>query len=227
MKKNIMRFIILAAIGFGLGGAIAYFEMQKETPATVNTVQTAPAEVESVKKQEQTMQAATKLSGEFSLISENGSEITQENFRGLEKLVFFGFTNCPDICPATLTKLSTVLPDLDKNLPVLFITVDPKRDTPEVMGEYVDMFDKRIVGLTGSQEQVDAAINAFKVYAAKEEPKDMSADHSSHGAGHDDHMYMMQHSAYIYFMGKDNELLDVINSEDSAETITQEINAKL
>lgn len=245
MKNHIKRFLILAIVGFGLGGALAYFEMQRQPQAEPQAAQQAEQQIETtetatptveegaaVQEQapvEQAITTPTAPSGEFELIAETGHTVTHENFAGIEKLVFFGFVNCPDICPATLTKIDLAYDELDKNIPTLFITVDPARDTQQVVGDYTDMFDPRIIGLTGSQEQIDAAIDAFKVYAAKEPAADEHGGHdmSADSGDHEDHAYMMQHSAYIYLMGPDNALLDVIDSKLSAEEIAAEINQHL
>lgn len=231
MENRFVKFIVLAVIGFALGGLVAYLELQREPEAVEKPV----AQVEAKSDAPQKIAQASKLTGEFHLTDENGNAVSHTDYLGKPKLVFFGFTHCPDVCPTTLTKLTSVLEDVD--LPVLFITVDPARDTVEIMKEYTDMFDPRIIGLTGTQEQIDAAINSFKVYAAKDPSTEMTngADHSDmddmqamdHGEHEMDHNYLMQHSAYIYMLGADNELLDVINSNDSAEDITQQITVRL
>ena len=207
MKHPVIRFVVLAAIGIIIGGAYAYFQVKDEAPQ-------ATAQVS----------ASNSFGGEFALVSEDGTNVSQETWAGDHKLVFFGFTHCPDVCPTTLTKIQRAmdqLGDTADDITPLFITVDPERDNVEVVKEYTDMFDPRIIGLTGTQEQIDAAINAYKVYAAK----DMS-DGMGHSNGHDqmdEHHYMMQHSAYIYLMGPENDLVEIINSDDSAQDIAQAI----
>jgi protein SCO1/2 len=112
------------------------------------------------------------IESEFSLIDHTGKPMTDEDFEGKWQLVFFGFTYCPDVCPTTLNDVSIVLEELGAEadqLQPLFITVDPERDTPEVMAEYVANFDPRIVGLTGSPEQIEQATQAFRAYYAKVE----------------------------------------------------------
>ena len=241
MKNRIVKFVVLAVVGFALGGAIAYLDLARDKPQ-VQTAQTENAPVDPMQGGTMTSEIApteqvepaapvaqaTPMNGEFELVAETGEVTTHEDFNGLPKLVFFGFTHCPDVCPATLTKLTSVMSEFKRNMPILFITVDPERDTPEVLTEYTDMFDGRIIGFTGSQEQIDAAINNFKVYAARESSMDSMETnaHANHSAD-EDHNYLMQHSSYIYMMGPDNELLDVINSNDSAEEILEQINAQL
>jgi cytochrome oxidase Cu insertion factor (SCO1/SenC/PrrC family) len=112
------------------------------------------------------------IESEFSLVDHTGKAVTDEDFAGKWQLVFFGFTYCPDVCPTTLNDVSVVLEELGddaEQVQPLFISVDPERDTPKVMADYVANFDPRIVGLTGSPEQVEAAAQAFRVYYAKVE----------------------------------------------------------
>ena len=116
--------------------------------------------------------------------------------KGLSKwqLVFFGFTSCPDICPTTLGTVTAALEELgaDANkLQPLLISVDPEGDTPTVMKEYLTSFDPRILGLTGTPEQIQAAIRSFRVYASKQPLE-----------GED---YTMDHSAFIYLMDPKGE----------------------
>lgn len=110
------------------------------------------------------------IGGPFTLITHRGQAVTEKNFLGKPVLLFFGFTNCPDVCPTTLfettNRLRKMGADADR-LQVLFITADPERDTPEQLALYLQSFDSRIIGLSGSREQVDEAIRAFKVYARK------------------------------------------------------------
>lgn len=131
---------------------------------------------------------AGQIGGPFSLVDHQGRPVTEADFRGKPLLVFFGFTNCPEVCPTTLFETSNRLAKLgaeaDK-LQVLFISVDPERDTPQQLALYLQSFDKRIVGLTGTVEQVDAAVRVFKAYA-KKVPTD---------AG-----YTMDHSSSVYVM---------------------------
>ena len=223
MKHRIIKLLVLAVLGFVLGGALAWLQHNRETPSAPadTAMQTADGEA--------AVETSAALGAEYTLISEDGSIVTPETWQGQHKLVFFGFTHCPDVCPSTLTKLSSAMKKFGESasyIPVIFITVDPKRDTPDVMAEYTDNFDARIVGLTGSAEQVQQAIDSFKVYAAKE-PQEQASDHdmADADAAEDmgEHHYMMQHSSYIYVMGPENELVDVIASDISVDEMAQEI----
>jgi protein SCO1/2 len=110
------------------------------------------------------------LSHEFRLLDQNGREFTEKGIRSKPTAWFFGFTNCPDVCPTTLSDLARALdqlgPDADR-LNVVFVTVDPERDTPEVLREYLASFDPRIIGLTGSLGDIQAMAKGFFVHQAQ------------------------------------------------------------
>jgi len=150
------------------------------------------------------------LGGEFTLTDQNGTVITQENLKGKYTLVFFGFTNCPDVCPTTLTIISQVMKDLgaeaNKLLPV-FISVDAGGDTPQSMKLYLSNFHSSILGLTGTEEQIKRVTAAYKVYSARVPQPDSTAG------------YTMDHSAFIYLMDKEGKYITHFNHGDSAEKI--------
>ena len=134
------------------------------------------------------------LKSEFELVDQTGRTVRGEDLQGRWQLVFFGFTSCPDVCPTTLTNVTSVLEELGpaaEKLQPLLITVDPERDTPPVLKEYLTAFDPRILGLTGTPEQVEAALKSFRVYAAKRPLE-----------GSD---YTMDHSTFIYLMDTEGE----------------------
>ncbi|UVC15063.1 SCO family protein [Mesorhizobium onobrychidis] len=131
------------------------------------------------------------VGGSFTLTAPDGTTVTDETYRGKWLLVFFGYTSCPDICPATLSEIAVAIeelgPDAAKLQPI-FITVDPERDTPEVMGKYTGAIDPRIVGLTGSPQQIAAVAQGYGAYSARHKTE----------AGAED--YVVDHSTYIYIM---------------------------
>ncbi len=143
-----------------------------------------------------------QVGGAFSLIDINGKTVTDTQFRGKNMLVFFGFTHCPDICPttmATITSTMELLGDKAALVTPIFISVDAKNDTPTRMKEYLANFDSRIVGLTGSEEQIQKAASAYKAYYAEKEPEhDANKEHEPHTS-------MMDHSAFIYLMNTNGE----------------------
>lgn len=138
------------------------------------------------------------VGGPFTLTDHNGREVTEKTFLGKYMLVFFGFTFCPDICPTELQVISAALDQMGpagEAIQPVFITVDPARDTPDVLKAYLSNFGPRLIGLTGTPEQIAAAAKAYRVYYAK--AANSSADEN----------YMMDHSTIIYLMGPDGRFL--------------------
>lgn len=126
------------------------------------------------------------IGGPFSLIDQTGQRRTEKDYAGKPILVFFGFTNCPDVCPSGLQTLTVALDKLGpkaEGLSPLFISVDPERDTPEALAQYVKSFHPRIIGLTGTPEDIKSVVKAYRVYAVKvadeKDPTRYSVDHSS------------------------------------------------
>ena len=136
--------------------------------------------------QTQTPTGRVAIGGPFSLVDTTGERRTEKDYAGKPMLVFFGFTNCPDVCPSGLQTLTVALGKLgDKanRLTPLFITVDPERDTPQSLAAYMKSFHPRIQGLTGTSDEVNAAVKAYRVYAVKvpdeKDPTRYNIDHSS------------------------------------------------
>jgi protein SCO1/2 len=134
------------------------------------------------------MQATGKalIGGPFTLTDQTGKRVTDKDFAGKPMLVYFGFTNCPDVCPAGLQVIAAALDrlgDKAKSVTTIFITVDPERDTPEMLGKFVASFHPGIVGLSGSPEDIAVVTKAYRVYAKKapdaERPGEYNVDHSS------------------------------------------------
>jgi protein SCO1 len=140
------------------------------------------------------------IGGPFTLVDQNGKTVTDRDFRGKYMLIFFGFTHCPDICPAELHVMSAALdalgPKADDVVPI-FVTLDPGRDTPEAVGAYVKNFGKTFVGLTGSPTAIANAANAYRVAYQKFEYKDKDGNYG----------YSIDHSALVYLMDKDGKYL--------------------
>jgi protein SCO1/2 len=136
---------------------------------------------------------AVELGGPIDLVDTNGSHVTQADFAGAPALVYFGFTNCPAICPTSMLTVNEALaqPDVPDVQPIL-VTVDPRRDTPQRMREYVatDGFPTTLVGLTGSQQQVDAALSEFHAYGRALPPADPAAPN----------VYDVDHSSFLYVL---------------------------
>jgi len=143
---------------------------------------------------------APAIGGSFKLVDQNSKPITDQDMKGHPFLVFFGFTHCPDVCPTTLFDVSEVFRSLGpqaKDVRALFITVDPERDTPVVLKDYLSSFDPRIVGATGDDAAIAAAEKAYRVYAKK-----VPLDGGS---------YTMDHTAIVYLMNKDGRFVTPFN----------------
>ena len=140
------------------------------------------------------------VGGPFRLTDHNGRTVTDQDLKGRPFLVFFGFTHCPDVCPTTLFEVSEILRALGKDgerVRALFVTVDPERDTPEKLKDYLSSFDPRLIGATGDDAAIKAIERAYRVYA-KRVPLD--------GGG-----YTMDHTAIVYLMDKDGRFVAPFN----------------
>ncbi|NQU61591.1 MAG: SCO family protein [Rhodospirillales bacterium] len=157
------------------------------------------------------------IGGPFSLVNQLGQSVTEADFKGRFMLIYFGYTYCPDICPAALTDIGIVLDDLgaaaDRIAPI-FITVDPLRDTPEYLKEYLSHFDPRLIGLTGTEAQIAAVAKAYKIFYKKEVPAP-GAEAPAHAHAHaegaaeahaheaDEGDYDVSHMSIMFLMGPD------------------------
>jgi protein SCO1 len=154
---------------------------------------------------------AALIGGAFALEDGNGKTVRDETVRGRPFLVYFGYTHCPDVCPTELARISDILSKMgDKPIPVLFITVDPERDTPKVMQDYVSSFNPAIVGLSGSPQAVAAAEKTFRVFARK-------------GEKQPDGDYSMDHSSIVYLMDKNGAFVEAFNVERSPDEAAKEL----
>jgi protein SCO1/2 len=156
-------------------------------------------------------QGEALIGGDFTLTDTSSKLVRDADFRGKVMLVFFGFTHCPDICPvtvATMSKVMTALGTKANQVAPIFITVDPERDTPDVMAQFLSNseFDKRIVGLTGTQEQIKSVAAVYRAYYAKNVMP-----------GVDNTGYTVDHSGFIYVMGKDGKFIKAIPYNKSDE----------
>lgn len=201
IKKRLFRTALLSSIALLLGAVWGFLQLN---PAAVKT-----AGLQNLKPV-----SGLKLGGPFTLKDDKGVIVTERDYAPLYKLIYFGFTYCPAICPTELQKISRVMsalePGIAAKIQPLFITVDPERDTVAVMHDYVALFHDSIVGLTGTREEIDAVLKRYRVYASKVQEPDMSD-------------YTMDHSSYIYLMSPEGDLLGLYRTSDSAETILQDI----
>jgi protein SCO1 len=154
--------------------------------------------------------SAVTIGGPFTLSTPDGTTVTDQTYRGKWLLVYFGYTFCPNSCPTMLLDIAAALKDLGPDaakVQPLFITIDPQRDTPQVMQQYTQSFDPRILGLIGTPDQIAAAAHEFGVYYVR---------HST-GSGVND--YVMDHSTYLYVMDPEGKFVRAFHGDISGDRI--------
>lgn len=160
-------------------------------------------------------EATTGPSGRYLLMDPNGRAVTNQDFPGRFQLITFGYTYCPDICPTTLLRQASVLRELGERadrVQAIFITVDPQRDSPEVLHRYTSYFDPRIIGLTGSPELIAHAAEQFRVrYERVQEP------------GAPTEAYHMDHTAGLFLLGPDGSYIRRFPYEAAAAEVVERI----
>ncbi len=158
-----------------------------------------------------------EVGGPFTLANATGQTVTDANFRGRWMLVYFGYSYCPDICPTELQTMVSSLDPLgglaDRVAPV-FITIDPERDHGQALSDYTKLFDSRLIGLTGTPEQIASVAKAYRVYYAKVTPKDSSG-------------YLMDHSSFIYLMGPDGKLSALFKQGTTGQDIADALRKRI
>lgn len=161
----------------------------------------------AVQGTDKSLTAGMKLGTDFTLVDDNGNTITQAAFAGRPTLVFFGFTRCPEVCPTTLYEMAgwfEALGEQGRDLQAFFISVDPERDTPEIMKSYAEALTDRVTGITGDPDEIAKVIAAWHVYAAK--------------IPTDDGDYTMDHTASVFLMDKNGVFKGTIAYGESPET---------
>ena len=195
MRRRLLIVILAGFLVGALGGAAALIVTSAQGPK-VETTGTA------------------LIGGPFTLVDQNGKTVTDRDFRGKYMLIFFGFTHCPDICPAELQVMSAALDALgskaDEVVPV-FVTLDPERDTSEVVGTYVKNFGKNFVGLTGSPSAIANAAKDYRVTYSKFEYNGKDVNYR----------YSIDHSALVYLMDKDGQYLTHFTYGTPASKMTE------
>ena len=155
--------------------------------------------------------STTTIGGPFTLTSQDGTPVTAAALDGHPTLVFFGYTHCPDVCPATLAEISSVFKAMGpaEASRALFITVDPERDTPPVLKDYLQSFDPRITALTGTPDQIRNVESEYKAYAKAIPDKDGT--------------YSMDHTAITYLMDKRGHFVGGFNLDRPAQEAAAEL----
>lgn len=160
--------------------------------------------------------AGITIGGPFELVDHNGNTVTQATYAGKPYLMFFGFTHCPDICPTKLAEISMVLDELgdrSDDLNVLFVSVDPERDTPEVLSDYVEVFHPQITGLSGSVEAIADVARSHRAYYRKVEL--------------DDGDYTVDHSTVVYLFDGEGRFVSPLNVEADPAEVADRLRAVL
>ncbi len=193
MKSRLRFLMILASALLAVGGLTAAVALRVVSPL--------PKVITS---------GTAAIGGPFTLVATNGGDVRDETYRGKWLLIFFGYTSCPDACPTALNNISAALEKLGSDaakLQPLFVTVDPHRDTRELMREYLQSFDTRIVGLTGTRDQIDRVLKEYRVYVAQQKTEA------------DDNEYLVSHSAYIYLVDPNGKFVNVIQGGEAGDDI--------
>ena len=162
------------------------------------------------------VQTSLDVGGTFTLTSQDGQKVSSDIYNDKYKLVYFGFTHCPAICPTELQKIAAALSllpeDITANIQPMFISVDPERDTPAVLKDYLPLFGDNFVGFTGSVDEIEKVKKQFRIYASKVQEEGATS-------------YTVDHSSYIYFLDKEGKMIDLFNSEDTAQNVADGIRA--
>ncbi|MEM8799219.1 MAG: SCO family protein [Pseudomonadota bacterium] len=189
---RIVLWSLVVLAGLGLGYLLV---LQREDDDSSFAERNAKSEAE----------ARAAIGGPFELVTHTGEPVTEESFEGRYRLMYFGYTYCPDVCPTDLSYMASTLDRLGESAPSvaaaidpLFVTVDPERDTQAVMADHVARLHPRLVGLRGTPAQTKSILKSYRVYAQKA-PYDGEGDPAVD--------YLVNHSAYIYLFGPDGKLI--------------------
>jgi len=200
---NLPAAVLFVATGVGL---YYYFKHEK-------------ARLTEVKKQqlekEQQSVGRPRIGGPFQLVSSTGHPFTDEDLLGSFSLIYFGFTNCPDICPEELDKMSTVVNDVAREhghvINPVFVTCDPARDRVPAVAEYIADFHPRMIGLTGSYDAIKKACKGYRVYFSTPPGADPTSD------------YLVDHSIFFYLMDPEGRFVDAFGKSSTAEDVREKV----
>lgn len=160
-----------------------------------------------------TTTTTVNIGGPFSLVDHRGQRVSDASFRGRYMLIYFGYGYCPDVCPTELATMGSALDELAGQaaaIQPMFITIDPARDTPAFLADYVAQFHPRLIGLSGTADETAQAAKAYRVFYARAKSGDT-----------DD--YLMDHSSFVYFMGPDGRYLTLFRRGANAKDMAAQI----
>jgi protein SCO1/2 len=205
-----LAFVVLVAVGFL--AARQYLVSDGRDAPMASRNETASSEGESVQPA-RGGDAWGPIGGPFTLVDENGRTITDQDFRGKWLLVYFGYTYCPDVCPTSLARNGEaveLLGDKGEQVVPMLISVDPERDTPEKLKDYVHAFHPRMVGLTGTPDQIAKVGREYRVFYMKVEPGE-------------DGTYLVDHSSLTYLIGPDGRFVQVFGHQASPQEVADSL----
>ena len=185
--------LVVAALGLGMAGAYvwSYMDGRGRNPSLSDAV-----------------------GGPWALTTADGKNVKRESFSGKVQILYFGYLSCPDVCPTELQVMADTLDRLENQaleVQALFVTIDPERDLPPLLGEYTAAFDKRILGLTGTEEQIKEMSRLFRVYYGKVDNKNNSKD------------YIIDHSNLIYITDRKGQVSEIIAGTINAERVADAV----
>jgi protein SCO1/2 len=195
-RQALIPYLLLVA---ALAGGVLWYE-SNQVPGLGRVVTTGQADV----------------GGPFQLTDQHGKRVSEQDFRGRYMLIYFGYSFCPDVCPTTLAVMAQALEkagDRARRVTPVFITIDPERDTPQVLDDYMKAFGPSFVGLTGSAAEIKDVLKKYRVYAAKK-PLD--------GGG-----YGMDHSSVLYLMGPNGKMISFYDEAVSPDDLAKDLRSKL
>jgi protein SCO1/2 len=195
-RQALIPYLLLVA---ALIGGVLWYESEK-VPGLGRVVTTGQADV----------------GGPFQLTDQSGKRVSDKDFRGRYMLIYFGYSFCPDVCPTTLAVMAQALEklgDQSRRITPILITIDPERDTPKVLEDYVKAFGPSFVGLTGSANEIKDVEKKYRVYAVKRPLEGGN--------------YGMDHSSVIYLMGPDGKLVSFYDEAISPDDLAKDLRAKI
>lgn len=196
-NARLIRIALASLVGLAVAAGIAWWQVNSAARMTTT--------------------ALPPLGGPFTLVDHTGRTVTQADFGPTLRLVYFGYTYCPDVCPTELSAMAGALDRLGADgarVQPLFISIDPARDTVSHMAEYVPLFHPRLIGLTGSAEQVAGVARAYRVYYAK----------AQNGGSTD---YLMDHSSFVYLTAPDGTVKTIFPAKTTPEAMAEGIRKQL